>query len=268
MQRRAFIPAAAAAVFAASAVQPAEAAARHEASPFNDAASLFPENPALREIQGRLAADASNYAEALTEREKRIAVLAAWVGTGCAEAFEAKAGDLAGDVLKPEEIRELVYQSAAYMGAGRAAKLFAAMNRGFAKAGIASPDETKAMQGDRRTSGNRLQIEGYGPHMERRWEKVPEDISPVHKLLADNCFGDYYARPSTLTWQEREFFTFDMLAACAFAPAQARSHAAGSVRCGVTRAKLLGALWVMLPWVGYPTTLNAVSAVNEATKKA
>lgn len=272
MQRRKMIPAIAAATAAIAAGNAAAGEAKTApaalSSPFGDPSGLYPENPAIRRILSRLAEAASGKAGTLSTREKKIAVLAAWAGTGCAEALEEKAGDIVGSDFTADELRELVYQSTAYLGAGRTARLFAAMNRGFRKAGISAADASKALEGDRRTEGNRLQIEGYGPQMERRWEKVPADIAPVHEFLAENCFGDYYARPSTLNWQEREGYTFLMLAAFAAAPAQAKAHAVGSIRCGISREKLLASLWVMLPWIGYPSTLNAVSAVNDATKPA
>ena len=276
MQRRNVIPALAA---TAAAIAAGPAIAREdrasatpraeEASAFGDPSALFPENAALRRILSRLAEAAAGKAAALSSRERKIAVLAAWAGTGCAEALEEKMGDLVGEDFKAEEVRELLYQSTAYLGAGRTARLFAAMSRGFQNAGIACPDETKALEGDRRTEGNRLQVEGYGPRLERIWERVDPALAPVYELLAENCFGDYYARKCPdLTWQEREGYTFLLLAAFAMAPAQARSHAAGSLRCGILREKLLASLWVMVPWSGYPSTLNAMAAIDEAVKAA
>lgn len=272
MQRRSVIPALAAAAgslaAASGTIGAAEAApAKKNTSPgaFGDPSPLYPENPALRRILSRLAESADGKAAALSPREKKIAVLAAWAGTGCTEALEEKIADIVSDDFSAADLRELLYQSTAYLGAGRTARLFAAMNRGLKKAGIRARDNTKAPEGDRRTTGNRLQIDGYGPRLERAWEKVPADTAPVYEFLAENCFGDYYAREG-LSWQEREGFTFLLLAAFAMAPAQMKSHAAGSLRCGITREKLLASLWVMVPWMGYPSTLNAVAAVNEASK--
>ena len=177
MQRRNVIPALAA---TAAAIAAGPAIAREdrasatpraeEASAFGDPSALFPENAAMRRILSRLAEAAAGKAAALSSRERKIAVLAAWAGTGCAEALEEKMGDLVGEDFKAEEVRELLYQSTAYLGAGRTARLFAAMSRGFQSAGIVCPDETKALEGDRRTEGNRLQVEGYGPRLERIWE--------------------------------------------------------------------------------------------------
>ncbi len=232
---------------------------------FGSPAGVFPNNPAMREIQNRLASDARGKAGAISARERCIVLVAAAAGTGCEAAFSANRlkSLFADSVFSPEDARECLYQATAYIGAGRSAGLFAAFERALRKAGINSPDRTKAEQGDRRRKGNDLQIAGFGEGIRNFWEKGPADTAPVREFLAENCFGDYYARPG-LTWAERELFTFSLLASLGFVPPQLLAHAKANLACGNGRGKLLAAIWTLLPWIGYPSTLNAIGAVDKA----
>jgi 4-carboxymuconolactone decarboxylase len=59
-----------------------------------------------------------------------------------------------------------------------------------------------------------------------------------------------------------------MLVALGGADAQARSHVAANLRVGNTRQHLLDVLTVLVPWLGYPRTLNGLAAVNEGAPAA
>ena len=58
----------------------------------------------------------------------------------------------------------------------------------------------------------------------------------------------------------RELLTYSMLVALGGADAQVRGHVNGNLRVGNTRARLLAALTVLLPFIGYPRTLNGLAA--------
>ena len=45
-------------------------------------------------------------------------------------------------------------------------------------------------------------------------------------------------------------------------------HLAGNLQVGNTRADLLDVLTVLVPWIGYPRTLNGLAAVNEGAPAA
>jgi 4-carboxymuconolactone decarboxylase len=63
----------------------------------------------------------------------------------------------------------------------------------------------------------------------------------------------------------RELLTFAMLAALGGADAQVRGHVTGNLNVGNTRARLLAVLTVLVPFIGYPRTLNALAAINDVT---
>ena len=54
-----------------------------------------------------------------------------------------------------------------------------------------------------------------------------------------------------------------MLAALGGADRQVRAHVAANLHVADTRADLLGVITALLPFIGYPRTLNALAAVND-----
>ncbi|GAA3123606.1 alkylhydroperoxidase/carboxymuconolactone decarboxylase family protein YurZ [Kribbella aluminosa] len=61
----------------------------------------------------------------------------------------------------------------------------------------------------------------------------------------------------------RELITFAMLAGLGGADPQLRGHVGGNLAVGNTPAQLLAVLTVLVPFIGYPRTLNALAAVDE-----
>jgi 4-carboxymuconolactone decarboxylase len=84
------------------------------------------------------------------------------------------------------------------------------------------------------------------------------------RYLAANCFGDTVGRGG-IDLEVRELLTFSMLVALGGADAQVRGHVNGNLRVGNTRARLLAVLTVLVPFIGYPRTLNGLAALNDIT---
>ena len=94
------------------------------------------------------------------------------------------------------------------------------------------------------------------------YASASEDVAHIQRYLSANCFGDYVAR-SGLDLRTRELLTFSMLVALGGADAQVKGHVAGNLNVGNDRATLLAVLTPLLPFIGYPRTLNGLNAVNE-----
>ena len=92
------------------------------------------------------------------------------------------------------------------------------------------------------------------------------DEAQFQHYLSANCFGDYVAR-SGIDLKTRELLTFSMLVALGGADAQVRGHVSGNLNVGNDRATLLAVLTQLLPFIGYPRTLNGLAAVNEITSE-
>jgi alkylhydroperoxidase/carboxymuconolactone decarboxylase family protein YurZ len=64
----------------------------------------------------------------------------------------------------------------------------------------------------------------------------------------------------------RELLTFAMLVSLGGCEPQVKGHVAANLHVGNDRAALLSVITALLPFIGYPRTLNALRVVNEVTK--
>jgi 4-carboxymuconolactone decarboxylase len=61
----------------------------------------------------------------------------------------------------------------------------------------------------------------------------------------------------------RELLTFSMLAALGGCDPQVKAHVTANLRVGNDRRRLIDVATQILPFIGYPRTLNALRAVDE-----
>jgi 4-carboxymuconolactone decarboxylase len=105
----------------------------------------------------------------------------------------------------------------------------------------------------------------------RWWRKLyaaaPEDQGHIQRFLSANCFGDYYTRTG-IDVRTRELLTFSMLVALGACDPQVKGHVAANLRVGNDRGRLITVLTHLLPFIGYPRTLNGLRAVDEVTAAA
>ena len=101
--------------------------------------------------------------------------------------------------------------------------------------------------------------------MREFWKNAPEGRERVNYWLADNCFGDYYTR-GVLDFKQRELITFCFLYAQGGCEPQLVSHAQGNMRVGNDKALIYNIVSLCIPYVGYPRSLNALSAIDSAEK--
>jgi 4-carboxymuconolactone decarboxylase len=66
----------------------------------------------------------------------------------------------------------------------------------------------------------------------------------------------------------RELLTFAMLAALGGCDPQVRPHVAANLKVGNDRGLLISVITVLLPFIGYPRTLNGLAAINEIAPAA
>ena len=204
--------------------------------------------------------EAPSYAPLLDGRARAIAVTATLLGTGGADAFEARLPQIL-EQISAEDVKEIIYQ-AAYLGIPRVTPFLDRANDYFRANKITLPLEGRSTTTaeTRFEAGVEKQAELFGPQM----RSVAHD-SPVREMLADNCFGDYYTRTG-FTNAERELMTFCYLAAFGGVEPQLTAHAAANIACGNSKEFLLQTLYLCVPYNGYPRTLNAITCVENAAK--
>src|SRR5260370_22735593 len=86
----------------------------------------------------------------------------------------------------------------------------------------------------------------------------------IQHFLSANCFGDHYTRTG-IDVPTRELLTFSMLVSLGGCEAQVKGHVAANLNVGNDRARLIDVLPQLLPFIGYPRTLNALRVVDEVT---
>ena len=204
----------------------------------------------------------------LDDKTRFIAILATLLGCQGIDEFKSIVPAALNFGVTPIEIKEIVYQSAAYLGIGRVFPFLKAVNEIFEEKGIKlplDPQATTTME-NRLEAGEKAQVDIFGDVMKGFWKSGAEEIKQINKWLTDNCFGDYYTRKG-LDYKQREMITFCFLSAQGGCEPQLTAHAAANMRIGNNKAFLIKVVSQCLPYIGYPRSLNALKCVNEAAKK-
>ncbi len=199
----------------------------------------------------------------LDDKTRFTAIIATLLGCQGIDEFRAMLPAAMEFGVSPVEIREIVYQSVAYLGIGRVFPFLRAMNECFTAKGITLPlaPQSTTTTENRREAGTQSQVDIFGEGMRDFWKG-----GHINLWLADNCFGDYYTRKG-LDYAQREMITFCFLAAQGGCEPQLTSHAAANMRVGNDKEFLIKIVSQCLPFIGYPRSLNAIRCVNEAAKQ-
>lgn len=198
----------------------------------------------------------------LDEETRWLAILSALIGAQSAEAFRKLLPQALDAGLSPVAVKETVYQAVDYLGLGRMLPFLDITNTVFSARSIALPLEGQATTTleDRLEKGAQAQAAIFGEHMLEAWK-----TGTINRWLAANCFGDYYTRTG-LDLKHRELITFCFLAAQGGCESQLTSHSQGNMNLGNDKAFLLRVVAQILPYIGYPRSLNAITCVNKAAE--
>lgn len=166
--------------------------------------------------------------------------------------------------VEPVAIKEILYQATPYVGMGKVLDFISASNEIFTQQGITLPLEPqgKVEYAQRREKGLETQRILFGEVIDKGNAAAPKDYQHIRTFLSANCFGDYYTRGG-LPLKFRELLTFVYILSMGGADSQVRSHIAGNLRIGNNRKKLIAVVTALVPYIGYPRSLNALSALDE-----
>ncbi|WP_375489879.1 carboxymuconolactone decarboxylase family protein [uncultured Jatrophihabitans sp.] len=212
--------------------------------------------------------DAARLDEALDPRTRVLVQLAAILAAGgLAEFRVVAAAALARAGVTPVELKEVVYQAVAYVGMARTYDYLNAVNDILTDAGVELPlpEQSSTTADTRFGQGLAVQKQIVGDEqVDAMHADAPDDVKHFQRYLSANCFGDTVGRGG-LDLRTRELLTFSMLVALGGADAQVRGHVTGNPNVGNTRPTLLAVLTMLVPYVGYPRTLNGLAAVTDVT---
>ena len=166
--------------------------------------------------------------------------------------------------VTPVEVKEILYQSVPYVGIARVIDFLYTTNEIFAERGIELPLEGQSTTNPetRYEKGLALQRAIFGGAIDRLYETSPKDQLHIQKFLSANCFGDNLTRTG-LDIKSRELITYSMLISMGGTESQVEGHIQGNVNVGNNKETLLGVTTQLLPYIGYPRTLNAIKCLNE-----
>ncbi len=214
-------------------------------------------------------ADADRLDAGLDRSTQVMVQLAAILAAGGLAEFRVlAAAALAHGGVSPVELKEIVYQSIAYVGMARAYDYLHAANDVLTDAGVELPlpGQSASTPETRLEHGKAVQGRIVGDDaVTARLTDTPADEVHFQRYLAANCFGDTVGRRG-ITLEVRELITFAMLVALGGADAQVRGHISGNLTVGNTRERLFAVLTVLVPYIGYPRTLNGLAAVNDIAR--
>ncbi len=170
--------------------------------------------------------------------------------------------------VTPIELKEIVYQSVPYVGVAKIVDFIYTTNEIFTERGVKLPLERQSTTtpATRYEKGLELQKEIFGEFIDRLYNESPEDQIHIQKYLSANCFGDYYTR-NGLNIKTRELLTYSILISMGGTETQVKGHIQSNINVGNDRKTILSVTTQLLPYIGYPRTLNAIKCINEVLTK-
>ena len=201
----------------------------------------------------------------LDTKTRLMVILASLIAQQTLSEYKAMLGGALNVGVTPIEVKEIVYQSVPYAGIAKAFDFIHATNEILESRGIKLPLEGQSTTSPetRFEKGLALQKEIFGDMIEKMYQESPANQLHIQKYLSANCFGDYYTRKG-LDIKTRELLTFSMLLSLGGCEPQLKGHIQGNLNVGNDKEVLLCVVTQLLPYVGYPRTLNAIRCINEA----
>ena len=248
-----------------------DAARRHHDELFPDHVStLATTDPELIEYFDNFAFDEVFQHGTLDIRTRLIVQLAALIASQALGEYRAMLGAALNVGVTPVEVKEIVYQAVPYVGMGKVYDVLLTTNEVLTERGIELPlpGQSTTTPETRLERGRFVQGEVIGhAAVDTLYATAPDDLAHVQRYLSGNCFGDHLTRTG-LDLATRELITLSFLIALGGCDPQVKSHVRGNLNVGNDRGRLIEVVTQLLPYIGYPRSLNAITAINEIVPPA
>ena len=242
-----------------------EAAFRNHEELFpNHRSTLQTTDPELIEVFDNFAFDEVIAYGGLDTKTRVMMIVASTIASQALTEYRVMLGAALNIGITPVEIKEIVYQSVPYMGIAKVLDFIHATNEILQSRGIKLPLEGQSTTTPetRYEKGLEVQKEIFGEAIDKMYTASSKNQLHIQKYLSANCFGDYYTRKG-LDIKTRELLTFVMLISLGGVEPQVKGHIQGNVNVGNDKKILLSVVTQLLPYIGYPRTLNAIKCLNE-----
>jgi 4-carboxymuconolactone decarboxylase len=167
--------------------------------------------------------------------------------------------------VTPIEVKEIVYQAVPYVGMAKVYDFLHATNDVLTERGVELPlpGQSTTTPETRAEKGLAVQRQIVGAErVDGLYASAPDDEQHIQRFLSANCFGDHLTR-SGLDIPTRELLTFAVLVSLGGCEPQVAGHVAANRHVGNDRARLLAVLTQLIPFIGYPRTLNGLRVLDE-----
>ncbi len=198
-----------------------------------------------------------------------LTVMAAHIATGSVNEYKNILTQALDNGVSPLEVKEALYQSIPYAGMAKVYDFILATNEVMLERGIKLPLEPQSTINpqNRFDKGLKVQSQIFGSeNIASMRASAPKELKHIQDYLSANCFGDYYTR-GTLDIPTRELITLAVLISLGGADPQVKAHVGANLNVGNSREMLIELVTQLLPYIGYPRSLNAIAAINEIAKE-
>ena len=182
--------------------------------------------------------------------------------------LKAHAGAALNVGVTPEELREVMYLTAPFIGFPKMLNAVGTVNEVFKERGISLPLKAQGTvtEETRHEAGKAIQDTLYPGGISGAMAGIPGDMGKeVEKFLTDYFFGEIYSR-GALDLQTRELLGYCVLTALE-AESQLQSHYHGNMKAGNTPEKLTAAVIQCLPYIGFPAAIKALRIIKQEYAK-
>jgi 4-carboxymuconolactone decarboxylase len=244
-----------------------QAKKKHDALFPGHVSTLAVTDPELIESFDNFAFDEVLRETKLDDRTRLMVQLAAIIACQAVSEYRVMLGAALTVGVTPIEIKEIVYQVVPYVGMAKVFDFLHATNDVLTERGerLPLPGQSTTTSETRAEKGLAVQREVIGADtVQKLYSASPGDQLHFQRFLSANCFGDNYTRTG-LDLRMRELLTFSMLVALGGCEPQVKGHVAANLHVGNDRARLIDVLTQLVPFIGYPRTLNGLRMVSEAT---
>ena len=202
----------------------------------------------------------------LDVRLRLMVQLAALIASHAVAEYRVMLGAALQVGVTPVQIKEIVYQAVPYAGMARAFDFLHATNEVLTSRDIElpQPGQSTTTPETRQARGLEVQRQLLGERIDQMYAQSPKDQLHIQRHLSANCFGDFLTRTG-LDLKTRELLTLAMLASLGGCESQLAGHVTANLAAGNGRKTLIAVVTHLLPFIGYPRTLNAIRVINEGT---
>jgi 4-carboxymuconolactone decarboxylase len=227
--------------------------------------TLAQTDPELIEYFDNFAFDEVLRDSGLDARTRLMVQLASMIACQAVAEYRVMCGAALAVGVTPVEVKEIVYQAVPYVGMAKVFDFLHATNDVLTERGIELPlpGQSTTTPHTRAEKGLAVQKQIIGAdRVDALYAAAPDDEQHIQRYLSANCFGDYLTRTG-IDVATRELLTFAMLVSLGGCEAQVIGHVAANLNVGNDRARLLDVLTQLIPYIGYPRTLNALRVLDE-----